>query len=155
EIVPLGKAEGKTPALGILPARMVLVAGSFPFRQQVEEFRRQLRLQDHKAVLSELLPGEESKSFQFDGVEVERMVLREDGSEGPWQPLDVRGDYLKFALLSNLSFEQDDPVYAPVLAAGRGLVMQVPAPFEVPGTAGGAKDTSPSRGPGGGAFSGG
>ncbi|MBI1914028.1 MAG: protein kinase [Planctomycetes bacterium] len=137
--VPLSKASGRMPVYGVVPTRMAVVAASFPFKRQVEEFRRKLHLPDHNAVFSEQVRGEEGKSwpsFQFDGLEVERMTLREDGSDGRWQPLDLRSDYLKFALLTSRSLVADDSFYgSPVVAAGRGLVMRVPAPFPPGGQA--------------------
>jgi hypothetical protein len=133
------------PVYGILPARMAVVAASFPYKQQVDEFRRKLHLLDHNAVFSEQVRGEDGKvwpSFQFDGLEVERLTLREDGSDGRWQPLDVRSDYRTFALLTNRSLAADNAIYEPVVAAGRGLVMQVPAPFSGSGQSTG-RETMP------------
>ncbi|HKB35650.1 MAG TPA: hypothetical protein VKD72_04300, partial [Gemmataceae bacterium] len=130
--VRLADAEGKTAALGILPAHMVIVATSFPYKQQVEEFKKKLGLSTDGAVLTEWVQGEGGKtwpSFAFDGFEVERRTVNADGSEGRWEPLDVRGDYQRFALLSARNFAPDEPAYTPVIDAGRGLVMRVPAPF--------------------------
>src|SRR5262249_26555392 len=130
--VPVSEAQGRTPVLGALPARMAIVAASFPYKQQVEEFKHKLRLPSHGAVLIEQVSGEGGKtwpSFRFDGLDIERMTVNPDGSDGKWLPLDVGGNYLKFVLITNRSLEKDDPKYAPVLPVGRGLGMRVPAQF--------------------------
>jgi hypothetical protein len=128
--LPVNEAQGKTPVLSALPARLVIVAASFPYKQQVEEFKHALHLNNQGAVLTERVAGAEGKvwrAFRFDGVEVERMTLGVDGRDGQWQPLDVESDYRQFVIITNRSLERDAPQYAPILKAGRGLVMEIPA----------------------------
>ncbi|HKB39269.1 MAG TPA: hypothetical protein VKD72_22715, partial [Gemmataceae bacterium] len=129
-LLPVNEAQGKTPTIGALPERIAIIAASFPYRQQIEEFKRALHLPTVGAVLTEYVRGEKNKSwpsFGFDGVEVERMTLNEDGSDGQWEPLDVVEAYKQFFILTNRSVEKDKADYKPILAASRGLVMPVPA----------------------------
>src|SRR5262249_42285799 len=129
-LLPVNEAQGKTPTIGALPERIAIIAASFPYRHQIEEFKRALHLPTVGAVLTEYVRGEKNKSwpsFGFDGVEVERMTLNEDGSDGQWEPLDVVEAYKQFFILTNRSVEKDKADYKPILAASRGLVMPVPA----------------------------
>jgi hypothetical protein len=141
KLVSLEEAEkgNLTPATKVLPKQMVIVAASFPFKQQVEEFKRALRLRSDGAVLSEWVRIDKKtyeRSFTFKGFEVERMTLNEDGSDGKtWDPLDLEKEYKPLVLITGRNFVPDDESkYGPILQVSRGLVLPVFKPMagEVP-----------------------
>jgi hypothetical protein len=72
-ITDLDKKAGLVPAIQIIPRRMAVIAASFPYKKQVEEFRNRLGLRSVNDVLSE---GSAEKvdpplhAFRFLGVEV-------------------------------------------------------------------------------------
>jgi hypothetical protein len=68
----------------IRPLRMVVVSGTFPYRQQVEEFRRALRFDSVDALLSDTRAIPE-----FMGIDVQRREVPPGGEPGDWEPLDV------------------------------------------------------------------
>jgi hypothetical protein len=137
DFCPIADIKGKKFAEGVLPARIGVVVASFPYKQQIEEFKRALGLTSAGAVLDEHVRGEKDKkhpeghwpSFGFDGLEVQRMTLKDDGSEGEWEPLDVEATFKQFLIATNKSLEKekDDPLYKQILQASHGLVMPVPA----------------------------
>jgi hypothetical protein len=133
EVVVLDKAEGRTPATQILPLRMVIVTASFPYKQQVEEFRKKLHLPDHGAVLAERVQGDKDQtwpSFQFHGLEVERMTLNPDGNgKGKWELLDFAASYVPLVIQTYRQFEAEDPELQPILQASRGLMMRLPRQY--------------------------
>src|SRR5262245_2887127 len=68
------------------PARMVLIEGSFPYKEQLEEFRRMLRLDTIQDVLDETVDKDKDEkeklyAFRFLGVDVERVEV--DGNNKP------------------------------------------------------------------------
>ena len=68
----------------IYPVRMTIVTGTFPFRQQMEEFRRALK----KRTLDELfgMINSDEAFWQFMGFKIQRRVLYPDGREKTgWQ----------------------------------------------------------------------
>jgi hypothetical protein len=150
ELVDIAAAEKRVFATEALGTRMILVAASFPYKQQVEEFRRKLRLPDHGAILSKVVRGKDGKAwpaFQFRGLVIERTTLDRNGKEGPWerlmgkldpkekparQPFDLGEVYkqLVVQLPPRSRFEKDDPKLALILAVSHGLVMRIPAQYE-------------------------
>src|SRR5262249_51634199 len=85
EMVSVNEMGGKKPAVAALPTRMAIVVASFPYKKQIEEHKAALRLPTVGQVLTELVPGEKGKtwhSFAFNGLEVERMTLQDDGRDG-------------------------------------------------------------------------
>ncbi|MBI1915637.1 MAG: hypothetical protein HYS12_13030 [Planctomycetes bacterium] len=132
EMRPINEIGGKKPAVGALPARIAVIVASFPYKQQIEEFKRALHKTSAGEVLTEHGRGDKGKpfkSFEFNGVEVERMTLKDDGSEGAWEPLDVEKDFKQFVIRTNKSLEKenDDPQFKQILEASKKLVMRVPA----------------------------
>jgi hypothetical protein len=74
--VDLDKIEEKGLHLAevIYPVRMAVVTGSFPYKQQLEEFRSKL----HKKSLNELLSSDDAP-FRFEGGVIERRVFGPNG----------------------------------------------------------------------------
>jgi hypothetical protein len=125
--------KGLVLATKVLPMRMAIIAASFPYKKQVEEFRDKLRLDTHGAVLTERVKGEKDESwnsFQFRGVEVERAEVPEPGKEPQWVPLHVAEDYKKLLIATNKKYEKDPKDLAPIKDVSRGLVMELPRQFK-------------------------
>jgi hypothetical protein len=105
DINDVAKAQGR-PAEMVRPLRAAMVAASFPYRLQLEEFRRHLRLKTAAEVLNEVNPSDRDKwwnpppaSLGFLGVELQRRELNARGVPIPtdedrgnkkevgWQPI--------------------------------------------------------------------
>lgn len=133
--IPIGEAEGRTPATRVLPLRMAIVEASFPYKQQVEEFRQKLRLETHGAVLTEMVKGDKGRtvnSFKFLGLVIERMTLNPDGSAGKWEPQDIRASYNPLVVQTYKQFEKEDPRLEPILKVSRpGLVLKIPRQYKL------------------------
>jgi hypothetical protein len=151
ELVDVAGAERNVIlATEALALRMVVVAASFPYKKQVEEFRRRLHLPDHGAVLSKFVRARDGRTwpaFQFRGLVIERAIVDRNGKEGPWerllgkldpkekaarQPFDLEQVYkqLVVQLDPRKRFEKEDPKLELILAASRGLMMKVPAQYQ-------------------------
>src|SRR5262249_35737215 len=69
----------------LLPGRMVLVAGSFPYKKQLEAFRVALRMRSLNDLVNNL--NREDVTWKFLAPEIERRVLLPDGRvKTDWQP---------------------------------------------------------------------
>jgi hypothetical protein len=133
EVVPvhldqLNRLRGGKLAEQVRPVRMAIIAGSFPYRKQLDEFRRKLRLRTHAAVLAERVSaperkGEKRPAFRFLGVEAQRQTLTADGRKvlRDWEKIDLRNTYRPFIFLTGKRFEPGKEKYRPVLIPG--LVM--------------------------------
>ncbi|QDU23439.1 hypothetical protein [Urbifossiella limnaea] len=64
-------AEGKLPAMTVVPLRMVVVNATFPFKKQAEEMKRALRMKT---------AAEAAPFVRFDGFDVRRRVIAPDGT---------------------------------------------------------------------------
>lgn len=96
------------------PLRVAVIGGSFPYRRQLEEFKRQLRLPDISAVLNELLPDKETeaRSFEFVGVEVQRVEVDAAGNKlGEWADLPLAQTYQEWLKHTFWPFQAEDPKY--------------------------------------------
>jgi len=119
------------------PMRMVVIGASFPYKQQVEEFRARLGLKSASDVLAER-STQKSKdqlldNFRFLGVVVQRRELDGDGNpsaavdratgkpRGEWAVVDLNRDYRHWLVVTGRRFEPDPPDLAPVMVPG--LVM--------------------------------
>lgn len=138
EEVPIAEAEkgkaGYELATRALPMRMAVVAASFPYKKQVEEFRQKLRYEKVGDVLTNRVKGENDKSwneFQFRGLIVERAV------EEPGKPVTEK-DYVavpidesarRILLYVYRQVEADDPALKPIKDVSEGLVMGLPKQF--------------------------
>jgi hypothetical protein len=115
------EAEAK-PAEQVVPLRAALVAASFPFKAQVEEFRAKLRRPNAEAVLSEQGP-DGAPTFRFLGVRVQRRTLDAAGKAlTPYADLDLAAAYTPYLLLSGKRFEPEKPPALQQVIV-RGLVM--------------------------------
>ncbi|HTU17812.1 MAG TPA: hypothetical protein VMG10_07080 [Gemmataceae bacterium] len=95
-----------------LPLRVAVIGGSFPYRRQLEEFKKQLRLTSIDAVLNEALPEKEGESFKFLGVEVERVEVDADGKKlGDWNKLPLAETYQLWLKHTFLPFQPENPRY--------------------------------------------
>jgi hypothetical protein len=128
--IPLAElAKGaEQPASRVLPLRMAVIAASFPYRNQVEEFRQKLGLGKAAEVLTARSAEKVDKgkpplpAFRFLGVKVQRREL--DGTGNPlsdYATLDVAGEYKFYLVLTGKEVEPEDPALNPVIFPG--LVM--------------------------------
>jgi hypothetical protein len=113
------------PAEDILPLRMAIIVGTFPYKQQLEEYRKALRFTSAEEVLQAGLEP------QFAGFEVERAEVRSDQPEPQWQPLDLKKTFGPVALISGMPdrsepeetrLEQNNLIYP-------NLVVKLPKQF--------------------------
>src|SRR5205823_4713594 len=65
-------AAGKTPAMTVVPLRMVVVYATFPIKEQIAEFKRALRQRKDQPLPPDLEPV-------FDGFEVQRRISLPNG----------------------------------------------------------------------------
>jgi hypothetical protein len=112
----------------VLPTRMAVIAASFPYRQQLEEFRTKLGLAGTAEVLRETAPkgygadGRPLPAFRFLGVRVQRCEVGPDGKpRGEYQDVDLNKAYTPYLLRTGMRFEPEAPEHAPVIIPG--LVM--------------------------------
>jgi hypothetical protein len=124
----LEKRGGVVPALQIRPVRLAVIAATFPYKKQVEEFQAKLAMRSTTEVLSEASAVKVSAatspqpSFRFIGVDVERRELDGDGNPvGKWAPLDVTSQYRYLIAFTGKEFEEDTEDWARLNMGG--LVM--------------------------------
>lgn len=125
----------QTTARQLRPMRMAIVAGSFPYKQQLEEFKHSLRLADENAVLAETIgEGEEkSNAFDFLNVEVQRVeVDADDNKIGEWSLLPLPQTYKLWLQYTLLPFQPEDPKYN--LVKYDGLAMPLLREFHADNT---------------------
>ena len=75
----------------IVPKHMAIVVGSFPYKKQLQEFKEALRLTDPAQLFQEKVgdPDKEKPAFQFLGFDVQRRVVKPDGTAPDWE---TKGD---------------------------------------------------------------
>jgi hypothetical protein len=111
------------------PLRMAIVAGSFPYRRELEEFKNQLRLPSLEDVRNELDKDGKDNSFRFITVRVERLEVDADGKEiEGWKPLDLASNYELWLRSTFLPFQAEDPKYS--LVSFLGLVAPLLREFQ-------------------------
>jgi hypothetical protein len=120
----LEKLQDAEPAEDITPVRMAIVVGSFPYKEQLEEFRQALRFNS----LGELLSSPDSAP-QFKGFDVERAEVKPGDTEDKlvWKPLDLEKTFTPLYLLGGRRPEPDAPELDPVIFDG--LTMPRPLQF--------------------------
>jgi hypothetical protein len=127
--VPLTDLENSQPHLArqVRPARMVIVEASFPYKEQLNQFKDKLRLPDINAVLNETVEYENKEqlaAFRFAGVDVQRQELDEYGNVvKDWESLDLTTPYKTWLQHSGLPFEEELAKYDPIRPLFPGLVM--------------------------------
>ncbi|NBO90777.1 MAG: hypothetical protein EBV06_00435 [Planctomycetia bacterium] len=124
----LEKRTGVVPALQIRPLRVAVIAATFPYKKQIEEFQAKLSLRSVNEVLAEgsavAVPAGTPPlpAFRFLGVDVERRELDGDGKpKGEWSALDVSGDYRKFIAYTGKEFEMDTGDYSKLIVPGLAM----------------------------------
>lgn len=112
-----------TPAEDIMPLRMAIVVGSFPWKDQLEEYRKAL----HYDSVPELLNSADAP--QFAGFAIERAEVRPGEAELHFQEVDLQKTFVvPVALaLADPRWEEEDPELQPLIAPN--LVMKRPASF--------------------------
>lgn len=113
------------------PRRIAIIAASFPYKQQVEEFKRALRLTSLGQVLQETYVDDKDgnvtkEGFKFLGFNVERRAVRPDGtvSDKDWVRLNLdRPDspYVDLVLRTGKNFEYDNAEMFPLLIDGLAM----------------------------------
>jgi hypothetical protein len=105
------KNNGKyTPAQFVRPMRAVVVTASFPWRQQLTEYQKQLRYDS----LSDLM-GNNADQPQFKGFDVKRRITAPDGRVGAWEDFDWLEKYDPIFTEKIVEDYQDPPELAPVI----------------------------------------
>ncbi len=112
--IPLEKYENQVRQEKVLPVRMVEIAASFPYRQQMEEFQRKLNLPTFAAVREDV-SGEVDKvtkaplpSFRFLGVNLQRVTLDPDGNPvGKWEEIDLNNSFKALLYLNGERYEDE------------------------------------------------
>ncbi len=131
EYVPLDpeKLKDKRLAWTIFPRRMVVVQGSFPYKAQIEEIQKALRL-DNPIDVFDVYKEEETPLFK--GVLVQRQILLPDGTvEIPWADIDVVSNYMRTIYPRKYGDKPDDTNTQYVLLhGGHRLVMPLPILME-------------------------
>jgi hypothetical protein len=93
--------KGKSLAMSIFPKRMVVIHAAFPYKEQLDEIRRALKLDSIAQVFQT-----DGATPLFKGVDLERrMVFANRASE--WQPLDYNQNYVP--IYKRLVAEHPDP----------------------------------------------
>jgi hypothetical protein len=127
ELTKVGENTSLRLAEQVRPLRMAIIAASFPYKAQLEEFKDKLRLRSVDEVLAETSReidpnGQALPAFRFLGVNVERAEVDANGKIlKPYQLLDLKEQYRPFLILTGSRFEPDDPKFTPIKFYG--LVM--------------------------------
>ena len=128
KLVPLTEenSQGRM-ARQVRPAHMVIVEASFPYKEQLQQFKDKLRLPDINAVLNETVEYENKEqlaAFRFLGVEVQRQELDEYGKVvKDWDTLELAEPYRAWLRHSGLPFEAELSKYDPIQPLFQGMVM--------------------------------
>ena len=119
------KLKDKRFALTILPRRMVVIQASFPYKAQIEEIQKALRLESPNDVFT-VYPNEETPLFR--GVLVQRQILFPDGAvDVPWADVDVETQYRGTILRRKYQDKPEDPnSFYVMLHKGHKLVFPLP-----------------------------
>jgi hypothetical protein len=125
KLADLGKTTGVIPARQLYPLRMAIIAGSFPLRAQLEEFRTKMRFNSIDEVLAQevtIKDGKKQPAVHFLGVHVQRRTLDPSGREiEPYRDLDLAAAYKPWLFMTGRRFEPEDPKLA--FVSWPGLVM--------------------------------
>jgi hypothetical protein len=108
----------------VLPLRMVVVTASFPYKEQLEEFKRAF----HAPSIEALFSGDKQNVPEFLPFNVERRELKPDGTFTGWAKLDLARSMRPVLLMTGRRYEQEDPALAAV--SFDGLVMYRPLQYK-------------------------
>src|SRR5215831_17320545 len=112
----LAKRSDIRPLDKVLPVRMTIVVGSFPYKKQLEEIRHAL----HLASLDEA-----QKEMHFAGFEIERRAVQPDGKPaGKWDKAAIEDSCLELARFSGRRYVEEDRSLKAVISTG--LVVGLP-----------------------------
>jgi hypothetical protein len=93
----------------IMPVRMAIVVASFPWKQQLEEYRKALQLESIENLVAA------NAKPQFLGFEVERAEVWPGQLKPQWVPIDLLRYYTPLALLTGKRWQEDNPKLDPVI----------------------------------------
>lgn len=137
DLKPFTAAEMTTiaaePAKLVRPYTMAIISGAFPYKQQMENFRKAL----HYATVTEMLSDKaRNPAVEFFGFEVQRRTLSLDGKElHGWAPLDLDTRYREMSFLSVERLPEDSEweKYGLVVMQipAKRLIQRLPKPAEV------------------------
>ena len=122
EYIPLDpeKLDGYRLALAIYPQRMIVINAAFPYRDQVAEIAKALKLQNIKGVFDLKVP-------QFRGLVVERRTVQRDGKTQPWEPLPFEAKYGETINPRKFGDRDDSPdLQSVILHEDHDLTMPLP-----------------------------
>lgn len=110
------------------PVRMAIIAASFPYKEQVEEFKSKLHLSSIQEVLNDLVNEGEGKdkslAFRFLGVHVQRQELDANNKVVvDWKDIDLAEELRLWLLYTAYPFEEDLSKYDALKPYFDGLVM--------------------------------
>jgi hypothetical protein len=94
--------KGKSLALSIFPRRMVVIQAAFPYKEQLDEIRRALRLNS----IAEVFQTDGATPL-FKGVDLERRMVYGNGKASEWQRLDYNQNYVP--IYKRVVAEHPDP----------------------------------------------
>src|SRR5579883_594272 len=120
-------SDSMLTARQLRPLRMAIIAGSFPYKAQLEEHKRKLRLPSVDAVLNEDVDEvgdskKKAKAFRFIMVEVQRKEVDVDGKPlGDWLELDLAGHYQVWLEQTHVPFQPEDPKLTEVRFPGLAM----------------------------------
>ncbi len=122
----LGKSGGK-PADQAVPLRMAVIAASFPYKKQLQEFRQKLKLPNIQTVLSEPSFHVDPRtkfplpSFRFLKVDLQRRTQLPNDSFSPWEEIKLEESFRNYVNLALGRAEVEDELMG--LVSFPGLVM--------------------------------
>lgn len=102
----------------VRPVRLAMIVASFPYKQQLEEFRQKLRLPSRAAVLAEqsleLDPTGQQylPAFRFLNVKTQRIEVDAEGKPrlgAKWDDVKLADEYKRYLVLSGRRTEDEDP----------------------------------------------
>jgi hypothetical protein len=119
----LDKLQGAVFAENLLPMRVAEIVGSFPLKDQMEEFQKALHVRTSGELFDTARP-----QFAFLGLNVQKRILAADGKRViyDWADLDLDQAYKWWALNNGRRYEPEDPDLQPILQWSSGLVMKRP-----------------------------
>jgi hypothetical protein len=136
------------PARQLRPLRMAIIAGSFPYRQQLENFRTAMRLGTVEDVLTESVKADRDgdkirvAAFRFLRVELQRREVDPKGSPAAeWTSIDLEENYRPWISASGKRFDLEPDQLQKVSMPG--LVM--PRLLQFPSKADNAAATDPDK----------